>query len=183
MLSRWGCCLLFLLASVPGAAAQLPGAAIPANTADGQRAYSTGDFARAYAIWSNLAEHGDDLAAMDLAAMLDQGNGVPRDPVAALHWYTVAAEHGLPEAQFDVGIMLDSGRGTDRDVAAAATWYARAASHQHRRAQYNLGQLYAAGEGVPRNPAVARVWYKLAAANGVLAATGKLLPAGKTSPP
>ena len=181
-----GCVLVLLLASMSAAAAETPPAVatgVAANPPAGQRAYDAGETARAYAIWSNLAAHGDDQAAMNLAAMLDQGNGVARDPVAALHWYTVAAEHGSPEAEFDVGIMLDSGRGTDRDVASAAVWYARAATHRHRRAEYNLGQLYAVGEGVPRNPDVARAWYKLAAANGILAATSKLPAAGKQLPP
>ena len=181
-----GCGLLLLLGAISTAAADTPPAVpseVPANTADGQRAYNAGDLARAYAIWGNLAAHGDDQAALNLAAMLDQGNGVARDPVAALRWYTAAAEHGSPEAEFDVGIMLDSGRGTDRDVASAAIWYARAATHRHRRAEYNLGQLYAVGEGVPRNPDAAHAWYKLAAANGILAATSKLPAAGKPLPP
>ena len=160
-------------AAVPPTAA--PSAAVSAETAaDGQRAYDAGDFTRAHTIWSSLAAQGDNAAAMGLAALLDQGEGVARDQVAALHWYTVAAEHGLPQAEFDAGIMLDSGRGAARDVAQAAIWYARAASHGQRRAQYNLGQLYAGGEGVPRNPDVARAWYRLAATNGVSAAAGKL---------
>ncbi len=172
--------LLLLLGSTASLTAQTSptaasSAAVSTETAaDGQRAYDAGDFTRAHAIWSSLATQGDNVAAMGLAALLDQGQGVARDQAAALHWYTVAAEHGLPQAEFDVGIMLDSGRGTVRDVAAAAVWYARAATHGQRRAQYNLGQLYAGGEGVPRNPEVARAWYHLAATNGVSAAAGKL---------
>ncbi len=172
--------LLLLLGSIAPAIAQAPSAAASSaavsteTAADGQRAYDAGDFTRAHAIWSSLAAQGDNGAAMGLAALLDQGEGVARDQAAALHWYTVAAEHGVPQAEFDVGIMLDSGRGAARDVAAAAVWYARAATHGQRRAQYNLGQLYADGEGVPRNPEVARAWYHLAATNGVSAAAGKL---------
>lgn len=187
---RLGGLILLLGFTAPAAAPALaapptasPAAAASAETAAaGQRAYDAGDFTQAHAIWSSLAAQGDDAAAMGLAALLDQGEGVARDQAAALHWYTVAAGHGLPQAEFDVGIMLDSGRGAARDVAQAAVWYARAASHGQRRAQYNLGQLYAGGEGVPRNPEVARAWYRLAATNGVSAAAGKLA-SPRTPPP
>ena len=153
---------------------------LPAVTAiDGQRAFEAGDFVRARAIWEALAPAGDDVAALGLAAMLDQGAGTPPDQAGALRWYRVAAGHGVPEAEFDVAVMLDSGRGIKRDVAEAAIWYARAAARGQRRAQYNLGQLYAGGEGVPRNPDVARAWYEAAASNGVSAAATKLFPPPK----
>ncbi len=150
--------------------------AAAAAMAEGQRAFGVGNFAQAYAIWTDLAEQGDTAALMLVAGMLDRGIGVERDSAAALRWYGIAAERGVTSAELDAGIMLDSGRGASRDVAAAATYYARAAARGNRRAQYNIGQLYAAGEGVPLNPAAARAWYNLAAHNGIEAATAKLTP-------
>lgn len=151
--------LLLLIVSAESAAAgalEAPSQAILETNPAGQRAFASGDLFHTYAIWAGLAKRGDPAAALNLAAMLDQGTGIPRDPVAASRWYRVAAELGSPEAQLDVGVMFDSGRGVERDVAKAAVRYGRAAAHGQRRAQYNLGQLYDTGKGVPRNREAAR---------------------------
>lgn len=150
------------------------GAAAAAESDDGgQRAYADHRYEEARRLWAPRAEAGDPRAQLGLAMLYDLGQGVPRDPAAAYHWYRRAAEAGLAAAEFNVAVMHDNGDGVRRDAAEAALWYARAAAHGNRRAQYNLAQLYAAGDGVPRNLDQAETWFR-DAANDLPAAVDKL---------
>lgn len=139
------------------------GAPPPAD--DAQRAYRTGRFEEARRLWEPRAEAGEAQAQLGLGVLYDVGQGVPRDPAVAYHWYRRAAQAGLAEAQFNVAVMHDTGDAVPRDPGEAAVWYARAAAHGNRRARYNLAQLYESGQGVPRNSDQAQVWYGLAAAD------------------
>ncbi len=135
------------------------------STADhsARNAYRAGHYKEAMTLWAPRAAIGDPTAQLGLAMMFDFGQGVPRNPIAAYHWYKRAAQAGLTEAEFDLAVIYDSGAGTPHNAAAAALWYARAATHGDHRAEYNLGLLYQTGDGVPRNLVVARAWFRAAA--------------------
>ena len=129
-------------------------------------AYDAGDYPRAYAIWSELADE-DDLAAMRNAAqLLRQGKGVAKDSEKAFDLYRSAAEKGLVTAMANVAEMYLSGEGTEKDERAAAGWYARAATAGLSLAQVKLADMYDQGIGVERDPVRSRALLERAARNG-----------------
>lgn len=56
-----------------------------------------------------------------------EGNGPPKDPQRALHWFRKAAEGGDAEGQRKLGHCLAQGIGSGRDVVAAFEWLSLAA--------------------------------------------------------
>ena len=73
--------------------------------------------------------------------MLLRGDGVERDPEAAVEWYRKAAEQGLPEAQTALGDLYARGIGVAADPEAARAWYEKAAAQGHAPAQAKLAAL------------------------------------------
>lgn len=129
-------------------------------------AYDSGDYARAYEIWSELADE-DDLAAMrNTAQLLRQGKGVAKDVDKAFDLYKEAAEKGFVTAMANVAEMYLSGEGTEKDPKEAAVWYARAATAGLSLAQVKLADMYDQGIGVERDPARSRALLERAARNG-----------------
>lgn len=92
---------------------------------EGVAAYDRGRFDLAYALWLPLAEQGRAAAQFNVAALLENGQGVARNEVEAARWYLKAAEQGDPEAQFKAGWLYEQGRGVPLDLAKAKYWYAK----------------------------------------------------------
>ncbi|MCS7266843.1 MAG: hypothetical protein NZ704_02175 [Geminicoccaceae bacterium] len=61
---------------------------------DGVLAYQAGDYARAYAIWRQLAEAGNARARFHLGALYLEGRLGPPDYARAYRWLALAAEAG-----------------------------------------------------------------------------------------
>jgi TPR repeat protein len=115
---------------------------------------------------TRLAEGGDMLAAASLGQRYYRGDGVTKDPVAAVRWTLRAAELGEPRAQSNLGFYYMKGEGVDRNPAEAARWWREAADQGLSQAQFNLGVLYEQGQGVKVDYSEAAKWYELAAAQG-----------------
>lgn len=141
--------------------------------------YDQGQYAGAYAIFNKLATV-DAAAARNAAFMLRHGQGVARDPKAALLMYRFAAQAGLPTAEADLGEMLLLGEGGPPNPQAALPWLALAAHAHHAIAEYHLGTLYESGTAVPKDPARARELYQQAAAAGEKRAAARLAAMGGT---
>lgn len=152
---------LLLLSACAGLAA--PAAA---RFEEGVRAYDTGDYARAHAIWLDLARQGDLAAQRNLGHLYRRGLGVAPDPEQAALWYRRAAERGLVAAQVNLGVLYLRGEGVRKDPAEAARWFMVAAQRGHAGAQYNIARMYEIGLGVAPDPARALGWYYIAARNG-----------------
>lgn len=139
----------------------------------GLKQYDAGDYKGAYDTWHKIEDV--DLAALrNVALMLRKGQGVAKDPKAALSKMQQAADMGLATAQADLGEMLLNGEAGPRDVAAAVPWLARAAAAGHPIAAFQLGKLYEDGDGVPKDLENARRLYQIAAKAGVEGATERL---------
>lgn len=152
----------------------------------GLKAYDAGDYKAAYDQWHKIDDY--DLAAMrNVAMMLRKGQGVAKDPKAALKKMAQAGEDGLVTAQADAGDMLLKGEGVPApDPAAAALWLARAAAGGHPIAAFQLAELYETGNGVPKDLVMARKLYEQAAKAGVPDAAERLKalpPAPPAAPP
>jgi len=149
----------------------------------GIAAYDAGDHARAYKIWSGIADQ--DLAAMrNVAMMLRKGDGVARNPAAAEDMYRRAAEGGLPTAQADLGEMLLRGEAGPPNPKAALPLLSAAAAANHPIAQYELAQLYETGQDgvVAKDLEAARRLYAAAAAHGMKDAAAKVQQLGPPAP-
>ncbi len=177
---------LIVATALLGACAGAPSHEEMQTTFDaGLKAYDAGDYKTAYKKWDEIDEY--DLAALrNVALMLRKGEGVAKNPKAALAKMTQAADAGLATAQADLGDMLLKGEAGPPDPAAAAAWLARAAAAGHPIAAFQLAQLYETGNGVPKDIEAARRLYEQAAKAGIAEAEARLAalpPPASAAPP
>ncbi len=66
---------------------------------DGMVAYNRGDYMPAIRLFRPLAEKGNARAQHLLGVMYHKGEGVARNSVRALAWFTLAAAHGDADAK------------------------------------------------------------------------------------
>ena len=110
-------------------------------------AYKLGDYEAARDAWLDLAAKDNTSAMLNLANLYAQGQGVDRDPAAAVQWLEKAAALDDPRAQFELGIAHEKGVGVDRDPQAAAEWFRKAAEQGDKEAQFNLAVMLATDYG------------------------------------
>jgi TPR repeat protein len=159
-------CLCLVLTG--GCAAARNGQELANSFDSGVAAYDAGDHARAFKIWSAIADQ--DLAAQrNVAMMLRKGDGVKKDPAAAEDMYRRAAQAGLPTAQADLADMLLKGEAGPPNPKAALPLLTAAAAANHPIAQYELAQMYETGRDglVPKDMDTARDLYAAAANHGM----------------
>ncbi|HEY1373913.1 MAG TPA: tetratricopeptide repeat protein [Candidatus Binatia bacterium] len=132
-------------------------------------AYAAGDSAELKRT-RQLAEQGQQWAQRRLAAMYEDGNGVPQNFEEAVKWYRLAAAQGNTPAQYSLGQAYEKGKGVPQDFQEAVKWYRIAAAQEDDWAQMRLGSMYAEGKGVPQDYEQAAKWYRTAAAQGNAAA-------------
>lgn len=104
-----------------------------------------------------------------------QGNGIDKNYVEAIKWFTLAAtqEHG--ESQLMLGKIYYYGEFVKPNFKKALMWNTLAAAQGLSEAQYLLGVIYENGSGVTENKVEAKKWYTLAANQGLSEAKEKLL--------
>jgi TPR repeat protein len=123
--------------------------------------------ARAAATARKLAESGDVPAQALLGAMLNNGNGIPRDHTEAAKWLRAAAAQGNASAQALLGTMHLHGHGVEKNIVEALRWYLRALEQNDPTAQHMVGTLLLAGAGgVARDYAKALDLLQKSAAQG-----------------
>jgi hypothetical protein len=172
---------LLLGLATGGCASEQTGTSLKNSFDTGVAAYDAGDYAKAYKIWSGIAD--DDIAAMrNVAMMRRQGLGTAKDPKGAEDMYLRAAEAGLPTAQADLADMLIRGEAGPPDPQRALPLLEAAAAANHPIAQYELAQFYEVGQLVPKNLTVARNLYAAAASHGMKEAQARLDQLGPVPP-
>lgn len=172
---------LLLGLATGGCASEQTGTSLKNSFDTGVAAYDAGDYAKAYKIWSGIAD--EDIAAMrNVAMMRRQGLGTAKDPKGAEDMYLRAAEAGLPTAQADLADMLIRGEAGPPDPQRALPLLEAAAAANHPIAQYELAQFYEVGQLVPKNLTVARNLYAAAASHGMKEAQARLDQLGPASP-
>ena len=115
-----------------------PNPLLAQSAEDALKAYNAGDYARALAIASPLADAGDTKAQVILGTMYIAGRGVPKDPVKGCLLLRSAAEHGDAVAQYRLGAALSQGVGGTRDLAEAARWIEKSAEQGYPDAQFKM---------------------------------------------
>ena len=82
------------------------------------QAQDSGDYAAAYRMWSDLAEHGDVKAATMAGMLAYDGKGMAADPVRAFDWWL----RGYPsngDAIGNIGVAFRDGKGVPRNPPIA----------------------------------------------------------------
>jgi TPR repeat protein len=164
----FGICVLFA-----GACTTISPEEREATFKQGVTAYDAGHFALAFQLFDSIS-YDDAAAARNTGLMLRKGQGVERDPQAALIRLQQAAGAGLPTASADVGEMLLDGEAGRPDPEAALPYLEVAAAAHHVVAEYHIGTLYERGLVLPKDLAKARAFYAAAAAGGVQQAEERL---------
>jgi uncharacterized protein len=141
---------------------------------EGQEAYESGDYVRAYKEFKALAEHGNVEAQLKVALMYEDGRGVQKNTPEAVKWFRRGAEQGSVEAQLKLGLMYDEGKGVPKNYAEAAKWFRKAAEQGMAEAQYNLGVMYHEGQGVTKDYSEVLKWLSKAARQGLADAQSNL---------
>ena len=112
------------------------------------------------------AENGDAVAQFNVGYAYQTGEGVPKDPTAAIGWYRRAAERGNMGAQFMLGFMYRTGEGVEPNYSEALKWYRKAAENGDGASASEIGAMYEHGVGVAADDQEAARWYKIAADRG-----------------
>ncbi|WP_051414415.1 tetratricopeptide repeat protein [Pseudoxanthomonas suwonensis] len=124
------------------------------------------DVEQAAAWYRKGAEKGSSFAQRLFAAMLWEGTGVEKDPVAALRWNRKAADKGDRFAQYAVGLAYELGEGVAKDPAQAIAWYRKAAAQDDESSIGRLAWIYGKGEGVGVDLDQSVFWYRKLAEMG-----------------
>lgn len=104
-------------------------------------AYKMAQFPEAYRRFLLLAQKNNVQGMLNVANMLQAGQGVVRDQTAALDWYRRAAERGSAIGMFYTGQAYLHGRGTAIDRQQAADWLRRAVEAGSDEARLELARL------------------------------------------
>lgn len=131
-----------------------------------QQKFMAQDHAGAAQILLGAAQAGNPMAALRLAIMYDNGDGVAVNKREAFRWFLFAAQAGEPAAQKEVGSFYEDGAIIPQDWVAAAKWYQLSAQSGWNQGQESLGRAYHYGIGVPVSLDQALAWYTRAAGNG-----------------
>lgn len=97
--------------------------------------------------WYRLAaEHQHVLAALSLARMARNGDGVPRDMTLAARWLNVASDRGNPQAMFLLSNAYQAGEGVPRNPIMARRLLELSAERHYPAALHQLAMAVEGGD-------------------------------------
>jgi len=106
-------------------------------------------------------------AQYELAKILENGKGVPKDHTAAMKWYLSSANNGGPGFKTMLANQYRKGDGVfKKNDAEAVKWFRIAAEQGYRSAQAELAFMSYYGEGMTQNYSQAILWFRKAALQG-----------------
>ena len=97
------------------------------------------DYKKAFDYLLSAAKQDHVEAQFLVGNMYENGNGVLKDQVEAMHWYQKAANAGDVNAFFYIGLNYFEGRGGSVDYVEAAKWFLLAAKNGHIQSMFNHG--------------------------------------------
>lgn len=115
------------------------------------QAYKSGDYPRAAAQYRIAADAGSPQAQNNLATMMRTGQGIARNPAAAVVLYRQAAAKGYAAAQAQLGFAYEFGEGVEKDWAQAFKWCNLSARQFEKLGLYCLARQYQFGIGVAQD--------------------------------
>lgn len=119
----------------------------------GWNAYEAGEYQKAMAVWTTLAENGHINAQVNLGFMYDYGTGVNRDYPLAARWYRAAAHQDSAAGQYNLSLLIAEGHVDPVAGRSARYWLEKAAAQGFEDAVRRLSQDQAAnGTGHDSRP-------------------------------
>lgn len=111
---------------------------------------------------TDLADEGDDEAAVELAERYYSGDGVEVDFAKAMRFYKRAGINDNSHAQYSIGAMYAGAMGVEHDPEKAFVYYKKAADKGYPPAQFALGEALYFGDGCEKNDSEALYWLQKA---------------------
>lgn len=105
-------------------------------------ACEVGDYTIALRLFLEGAGRGDAEAMTRVAAMYDDGEGVPRDLVASMAWSHKAIEAGSTSAMYNLAVTYRR----LGDICAARDWFERTLAAGDASAALQLAKLYSVSD-------------------------------------
>lgn len=132
---------------------------------EGIKAYNSADYVKAFKLLykNRFHKNFNGEANFILGWIYDNEQGVKRDFVQAVKWYSKAAEQGDVNGQFRLGVMYDNGYGVKQNYKEAIRWYGKSAEQGSEEGQCNLAIMYEFGQGIAIDINEAVRLYRLAA--------------------
>ena len=126
--------------------------------------YDSGDKAKAFTVWQELASQGFAKAQHVVAFCYQYGLGTEKDEYAALEWYQKAAEQNHPQSiSYMAGFYEHGLAGLEKNTDEAVRLWRKAAELGDKEAQFTLGNLYDFGMYVEHNREEAIRWWRRSA--------------------
>jgi TPR repeat protein len=119
---------------------------------------------QAIGLYRKAADAGDARAMVSLGLLLESGDGIPKDLVAANALYEKAAARGSADGAINLAVALMSAKGVEKNVSRAAALLRGASQSGSAIATYDLGVL--AQEGAAGNPAEALDFFRQSSSLG-----------------
>ena len=120
------------------------------------------------------AEGGDTAAQLELAQMLHEGEGTPRDVDAGLAWMRKSAEGGHGPAQAFLGVAYTLGQGVAIDRTLGEYWSRKGAAQGVELANFTVAQHFENIHSSPEEQAHALHWLKFYAEKGFIPAYNEI---------
>lgn len=118
----------------------------------------------AVGVYRKAADAGDARAMVSLGLLLESGDGVPKDLVAANALYEKAAARGSADGAINLAVALMNGKGVEKNVSRASALLQTASRGGSAIATYDLGVL--AQEGAAGTPAEALDYFRQSSSLG-----------------
>jgi TPR repeat protein len=132
------------------------------------------DKVAAYERTRRAAEGGDTVAQLDLAQMLHEGEGAPRDTGAGLAWLKKSAEGGYGPAQAFLGVAYTLGQGMEIDRKLGEYWSRKGAAQGVELANFTVAQHFENIRSSAEEQAHALRWLKFYAEKGFIPAYNEI---------
>lgn len=120
------------------------------------------------------AQAGDSAAQLELAQMLHEGEGTPRDVNAGLAWMKKSAEGGYGPAQAFLGVAYTLGQGMPVDRKLGEYWSRKGAAQGVELANFTVAQHFENIHSSAEEQAHALHWLKFYAENGFIPAYNEI---------
>jgi len=137
----------------------------------GMKEYNKGNHAKAFQLFSKVAELGDPAVQYQIGLMYDIGIGVRRNWKQAVKWYTKAVGQGHVRAQYNLALLYNNDEFDCQNYKQAVILFRKATQQGDKRAQAQLALAYWEGQGVPRDNVTAYAWANI---QGVNSSSNKL---------
>jgi TPR repeat protein len=119
---------------------------------------------QAIGLYRKAADAGDTRAMVSLGLLLESGDGIPKDLVAANALYEKAAARGSADGAINLAVALMGAKGVEKNVSRAAALLRGASQGGSAIATYDLGVL--AQEGAAGSPAEALDFFRQSSSLG-----------------